>query len=111
MNSVTVSIVSPSISHEVMGPDAMILVFWMLSFKPLFFTLLVHFHQEALEWHWSNFEEISLIQGQRNPSKMVGTGAEHSPFYLCLFSPPIFNYIAQNQHSSLKDRCCITLFL
>ena len=25
--------VSPSISHEVMGPDAMILVFWMLSFK------------------------------------------------------------------------------
>ena len=28
--------VSPSISHEVMGPDAMILVFWMLSFKPTF---------------------------------------------------------------------------
>ena len=26
--------VSPSISHEVMGPDAMILVFGMLSFKP-----------------------------------------------------------------------------
>ena len=24
----------PSICHEVMGPDAMILVFWMLSFKP-----------------------------------------------------------------------------
>ena len=28
--------VSPSISHEVMGLDAMILVFWMLSFKPTF---------------------------------------------------------------------------
>ena len=26
----------PSICHEVMGPDAMILVFWMLSFKPSF---------------------------------------------------------------------------
>ena len=26
--------VSLSISHEVMGPDAMIFVFWMLSFKP-----------------------------------------------------------------------------
>ena len=26
--------VSPSICYEVMGPDAMILVFWMLSFKP-----------------------------------------------------------------------------
>ena len=36
IKSVTVSIVYPSISHEVMGPDAMILVFWMLSFKPTF---------------------------------------------------------------------------
>ena len=33
---VTVSIVSPSICHEVMGLDAMILVFCMLSFKPAF---------------------------------------------------------------------------
>ena len=33
---VTVSTVSPSICHEVMGPDDMILVFWMLSFKPTF---------------------------------------------------------------------------
>ena len=32
----TVSTVSPSISHEVMGLDAMNLVFWMLSFKPTF---------------------------------------------------------------------------
>ena len=31
--SVTVSIVSLSICYEVMGSDAMILVFWMLSFK------------------------------------------------------------------------------
>ena len=30
----TVSTVSPSICHEVIGPDAMILVFWMLNFKP-----------------------------------------------------------------------------
>ena len=36
IKSVTVSIVSPSICHEVMGPDAMILVFWILSFKPTF---------------------------------------------------------------------------
>ena len=36
IKSDTVSTVSPSISHEVMGPDAMILVFWMLSFKPTF---------------------------------------------------------------------------
>ena len=36
IKSATVSTVSPSISHEVMGPDAMILVFRMLSFKPTF---------------------------------------------------------------------------
>ena len=35
IKSVTVSIVSPSICREVMGPDAMILVFWMC-FKPTF---------------------------------------------------------------------------
>ena len=32
----SVSSFSPSICHEVMGPYAMILVFWMLSFKPAF---------------------------------------------------------------------------
>ena len=36
IKSDTVSTVSPSIFHEVMGPDAMIFVFWMLSFKPTF---------------------------------------------------------------------------
>ena len=36
IKSVTVSSVSLSICHEVMGPDAMILVFGMLSFKPVF---------------------------------------------------------------------------
>ena len=44
IKSDTVSTVSQSFSHEVMGPDAMILVFWMLSFKPTFslssFTLI-----------------------------------------------------------------------
>ena len=40
----SVSFFFPSIFHEVMGPDAMILVFWMLHFKPGFslssFTLI-----------------------------------------------------------------------
>ena len=36
INFVTVFIVSPSICHEVMGLDAMIFIFWMLSFKPAF---------------------------------------------------------------------------
>ena len=36
IKSPTVSIVSPSICHEVMGPDAMILTFWMFIFEPAF---------------------------------------------------------------------------
>ena len=40
IKSVTVSIVSPSICDEVMEPDAIILLFWMLSFKPTFHSPL-----------------------------------------------------------------------
>ena len=40
IKSATVCTVSPPICHEVMGPDAMILVFSMLSFKPTFHSLL-----------------------------------------------------------------------
>ena len=36
LKSITVSIISPLICHEVMRLDAMIFVFWMLSFKPAF---------------------------------------------------------------------------
>ena len=48
IKSVTVSIVSHSIFHEVMGLDAMILVFVMLSFKPAFSLSSFNFHQETL---------------------------------------------------------------
>ena len=36
IKSLTFSIVSSSICHEVMGPDTMTLIFWTLSFKPAF---------------------------------------------------------------------------
>ena len=49
IKSVTVSIIFPSIWHEVMGPDAMILAFWMLSLKEAF-SLSSHFHQVALQF-------------------------------------------------------------
>ena len=49
IKSVTVAFVSPSIFHEVRRPDTMIIVFWMLSFKPIF-SLLFYIHQEALQF-------------------------------------------------------------
>ena len=41
IKSVTISTVSLSICHEVMGLDVMNLVFWMLSFKPTFSLLFI----------------------------------------------------------------------
>ena len=36
INSVTISTFSSSIGHEVMGPDVVVLVFWLLRCKPAF---------------------------------------------------------------------------
>ena len=43
IRSLTVSIFSSCIFHEVIGPEAMIFVFWMLSFKPAFFLSYFNF--------------------------------------------------------------------
>ena len=42
---ITVSIISPSIRHEVTGPDALIFIFWMLSFNQIFHSPF-QLHQE-----------------------------------------------------------------
>ena len=52
IKSDTVSIVYPSICHEVMGPDAMILVFWMLSLKPTFSVSSFTFIRGSLVLHF-----------------------------------------------------------
>ena len=62
--SVTASAFSPSIFHGDMGPDTMILVFWMQSFKPAFslfsFTLTrkaMTTHSSTLAWKIPWMEE------------------------------------------------------
>ena len=75
IKSVTVSIVSPSICHEVMGPDAIILVFWILSFKLTFslssFTFIKSFFSSSLSaigwchlhiWGYWYFSQQSWLQ-------------------------------------------------
>ena len=46
VKSATVATLSPSICYEVVGPDVMTLVCWMLKFKAIF-SLLFQLHQEA----------------------------------------------------------------
>ena len=52
IKSVTVFIVSPCICHEVMGPDAVFSVFWMLIFRPgfllSFFTIIKRLFSSSL---------------------------------------------------------------
>ena len=52
IKSLTVFFVSPSICHEVMGLDAMIFVFWMLSFKPAFSLSSFTFIKRLLSSFW-----------------------------------------------------------
>ena len=57
IKSVTVSSVFPSICHKVMGPDAMIFIFWMLSFKPVFSLSYFTFIKRLF-----NFSSLSAIR-------------------------------------------------
>src|SRR5574337_1131155 len=59
IKSATVSTVSPSISHEVMGPDAMIFVLSMLSFKPNFSLSTFTFIHKGGVIHISEVIDIS----------------------------------------------------
>ena len=81
IKSDTVSTVSPSICHEVMGPDVMILVFWMLSFKPTFslssFTFIKRFlftfyHKRGVMhiWGYWYFSRQSWFQLALHPAQL-----------------------------------------
>ena len=83
IKSVTVSTFSPSISHEVMGLDAMILIFWMLSFKPTFSlsssTLIKRLFSSsflsAITWRigvGSKFQASNLSGDQPPPQSYTG---------------------------------------
>ena len=59
--------VSPSISHEVMGTDTMILVFWMLSFKPTFslsyqaLFSIISVHRVCVLSHFSHVPLFAIL--------------------------------------------------
>ena len=49
------------ICHEVMGPDAMILVHRKLSLKSAFLALLYHLYQEALQFLFAFYHKGGVI--------------------------------------------------
>ena len=96
----TVSTVSPSISHEVMGPDAMVLVFWMLSFKPTFslsfFTfikrLFISSSLSAIRVVSSAYLRLLIFL----PAILIPACASSSPAFLMMYSAYKFNKQGDN---------------
>ena len=106
-SNTTVSIVSPSICHEVMGLDTMIFVFMNVEFKANFFTLLFHFHQEAL-YSLSVIRVVSSAYLRLSiflPAILIPVCASSSPAFLMTYSA-----YKLNKHGDNIQHWCI-LFL
>ena len=90
IKSDTASTVFPSICHEVMGPDAMILVFWMLSFKPTFllssFTFIKRFFSSSLLSAITVVSSAYLRLLIFLPAILIPACASSSPAFLMMYS-------------------------
>ena len=103
--SVTVSIISPSICHQVMGPDAMILVFWMLCLKPTFslssFTLIKRLFSS------SSFSAIRVVSSAYLrlliflPAILIPACALFNPAFLMMY----FAFKLNKQGDNIQPWC------
>ena len=99
IQSVIVSTVSPSISHEVMGPDAIILVFWMLSLKPTFslssFTFIKRlFSSSVCAISVVSFAYLRLLIFL--PAILTPASVSSSPVFLMMYSACKWNKQGDN---------------
>ena len=101
----TVSTVSPSICHEVMGLDAMILVFWMLSFKPTFSLSSLTFIKRLFSS--SSLSAIRVVSSVYLrlliflPAILIPACASSSPAFLMMY----FAYKLNKQADSIQPWC------
>ena len=100
IKSATVSIVSPSICHEVTGLDDMILVFLMLSFKPAFslssFTLIKRLFRSsllsAITVNSSAYQRLLIFL----PAILIPICASSSPTFHMIYSAFKLNQQGEN---------------
>ena len=91
---------TPFICPEVMGPDAMTLVFWMLTFKPTFslfsFTfikrLLSSSSLSAIRVVWSAYLRLLIFP----PAMLIPAYASSSPAFLMMYS--VYQLNKQGDH-------------
>jgi len=90
INSATVSIFSPSICHKLIGPDAMILVFGMLSFKAAFslssFTFIKRLFSSSLLSAISVVSPAYLRLMIFLPAILIPDCASSRPAFLMMYS-------------------------
>jgi len=90
IKSLTVSIVSPYICHEVMGTDVMILVFGMLSFKPPFSLSSLTFIKRLFSS--SSLSDMRLVSSAYLrlliflPAILIPACASSSPAFCLMYS-------------------------
>ena len=105
IKSVTVSTVSPSICHEVIGPDAMILVSWMLSFKPTFSLSSFTFIKRLFSS--SSLSAIRVVSSAYLrlliflPEILIPACASSSPAFLMMYSA----YKLDKQGDNIQSWC------
>ena len=92
--------VSPSICHEVMGPDAMIFVFWMLSFNPTFPLSSFTFIKRLFSY--SSLSAIMVVSSAYPrlliflPAILIPACASPSPAFLMMYSAEKLNKQGDN---------------
>ena len=96
---VTVSIVSPSVCHEVMESDAMILVFWIFSFKPTFSLFSFTFIRRLFSSSLSAIRVVSSAYLRLLtflPAILIPACASSSSAFLMMYSAYKLNKLGDN---------------
>ena len=105
IKSLTVSTVSPSICHKVMGPNAMILVFWMLSFKPIIslssFTFIKRLFSSSLPSATRMVSSAYLMLLIFLPAILIPAYASSSPAFHMMYSA----YKLNKQSDNIQPWC------
>ena len=111
IKSITVFIYFLSISHEVMVPDGMILVFWILSFKPSFSLSSFSFNKRIIS---SSFlSVISMVSSVYLRllifllAILIQSCASSSPAFLMMYSA----YKLKKQGDNIQHKACFLVVL
>ena len=101
VSHLSIYLVSPSITLEMMGPDAMIFIFWMLSFKPTFSLSSFTFIKKLFSY--SSHSAIRVLSSAYLrlliflPAILIPASASSSPVFLMTYTAHKLNKQGDNR--------------